>query len=515
MFPPLALAGLAMLLVVLAILFRVREQTLEAAGVATAKAVASQVLSLRQFYTAEIATRAGQAGMRLDSDFDRHAGTLPLPATLVKALGTSIERDYPGMSLRLYSRLPFPNRAATEVYDDFEIRALAELEANPERAQVWIDRSNGQRRVRYAVADRMQEGCVACHNARSDSPRRDWKVGDVRGAIEITVPVEDVAGEVERGIRSVALAVLVGFFAIGSVAALATRRAAKALQDANRELEAHVDERTADLTQANAYLHRALQQVEHSEALAALGSLVAGVAHELGSPMGNASTVASALADKVKALGVGVAEGKLRKSELDAFIADATEAATLLRRNLDRAVKLMGEFKQVAADQTSVRRREFSLAELVTETLHTLSPGYKHYRVNVSADIPKDIVFDSYPGPLEQVITNLVNNAVLHGRDGDAVLSVKIVAALVSDGASVRLTFSDTGRGMSADVVAQAFEPFFTTRLGSGGTGLGLHLVRKLVQETLGGRLEMTSEPGKGTRFYITLPRVAPVATRA
>jgi signal transduction histidine kinase len=521
MLPPLALAGLAMLIVVLVILFRVRDQALEAAGVATAKAVASQVLSLRQFYTAEIATRAAQSGMHLDSDFEHRAGTLPLPATLVKALGTSIERDYPGMSLRLYSRLPFPNRAATEVYDDFETRALTALEANPEQAQVWIEKIGGQlggqiggqRRVRYVVADRMQAGCVACHNTRSDSPRRDWKVGDVRGAIEITVPVEDVANEVERGIRSVALAVLVGFFAMGSVATLATRRAARALQAANSELEARVEARTADLTQANAHMHQALQQVEHSEPLAALGSLVAGVAHELGSPLGNASTVASALTDKIKALGQGIAAGNLRKSELEAFIADATEAGTLLRRNLDRAVKLTGDFKQVSADQTSLRRREFNLAELVAETLHTISPGYKHYRVSVSADIPADIVFDSYPGQLEQVIINLVNNAVLHGRNGDAALTVKIVAALVTDENSVRLSFSDNGRGMSAEVVAQAFEPFFTTRLGSGGTGLGLHLVRKLVHDTLGGHLDMTSAPGQGTCFDITLPRVAPVVS--
>ena len=122
-------------------------------------------------------------------------------------------------------------------------------------------------------------------------------------------------------------------------------------------------------------------------------------------------------------------------------------------------------------------------------------------------------MFDSYPGQLEQVIINLVNNAVLHGRNGDAALTVKIVAALVTDENSVRLSFSDNGRGMSAEVVAQAFEPFFTTRLGSGGTGLGLHLVRKLVHDTLGGHLDMTSAPGQGTCFDITLPRVAPVVS--
>lgn len=509
---PLVLASIAMLLVVLAILLRVREHSVEASGLATAKVVASQIVNLRQFYTTEIAVRAEQAGMRLDFDYEHNQHTLPLPATLVKALGKSVEREYPGMSIRLYSNYPFPNRAATETYDDFERRALTALTVAPEQDQFIIERNKGRRLLRFATADRMQAGCVACHNARPDSPKRDWKIGDVRGVVEITVPVDQVQGNIDLGIWSVGLTVLAGILAIGGVAIYATRRAAGQLQTLNSELESRVETRTVDLTHANASLHEALHQIERSEPLAALGSLIAGVAHELSTPMGNARMVATTLADQIKELDSALAVNQLRKADLLNFVKEAGRVCALLQRNMQRAAELVDDFKTVAADQASVRRREFGLADLIAETLHTIAPGYKHRPVTINTEVPDDIVLDSYPGPLEQVITNLVNNAVLHGLDADKPLTVHIAARRMPGEPYVMLSVSDNGLGMSREVAAQAFQPFFTTRLGEGGTGLGLHLVRKLVRESLGGSLEFDTEPGQGTRFEIMLPLMAPDA---
>lgn len=508
----LVLASVAMLLGVLAVLLHVREQAVRAAGIATAKAVASQAVNLRQFYTSQIAARATQAGMQLNFDFEQRAHTLPLPATLIKALGKSIEREYPGMSIRLYSRYPFPNRAASETYDEFENRAMDALLAAPDQAQAKVEHRDGRPVVRYIVADRMQAGCVACHNARPDSPRRDWKVGDVRGAIEVTVPVDQIESDIDRGIVQVGAVVLVGILALGGVATVATRRAAVALHDVNHELEQHVEARTADLSRANAKLHEALHHIEGSEPMAALGALIAGMAHELHTPLGNAALVVSTLSEQVHDLSESLAKHQLARSQLAKFVNDANEACAILQRNVYRASELVGDFKQVAADQTSLRRRAFDLAELVAETLHTIAPGYRHQQTSVRTEVPADIHFDSYPGALQQVITNLVNNAVLHARNGDQALTISIVAEASQDSPDVKLTVADDGRGMSADVAARAFQPFFTTRMGSGGTGLGLHLVQKLVRETLAGSLTLHTQPGHGTRFEIILPRVAPIS---
>lgn len=507
---PLLLASIAMLLLVLAILLRVRENAVESAGLATAKAVASQIVNLRQFYTAEIAARAEESGMRLNFDYESDRHTLPLPATLVKALGKSVTHDYPGMAIRLYSDYPFPHRAAGETYDTFEKQALQALRARPEQEQYQTERRNGQRVLRLAVADRMVAGCVTCHNARPDSPRRNWKIGDVRGVIEITVPVDQIEGKIDSGILSVGMAVLAGIFALGGVATFSTRRAAGALQSLNSELEQRVEQRTADLSHANAKLHEALHHIERSEPLAALGSVIAGVAHELSTPMGNATMVAGTLKEGVEQLAAAMAGDHMRKAQLQTFVSDACEACALLQRNLQRASELVADFKQVAADQASLRRRKFLLAELVSETLHTIAPSYKHRPVSVSTEIPPDLALDSFPGPLEQVITNLVNNAVMHGLTADKPLTIHIGARQLEDTPYVSLSFSDDGKGMSAEVAAQAFQPFFTTRLGEGGTGLGLHLVRKLVSETLGGSLEFDTQPGQGTHFQIVLPLVAP-----
>jgi len=295
------------------------------------------------------------------------------------------------------------------------------------------------------------------------------------------------------------------------------RRIENEILELNANLEQRVVERTDELQQANmelastlATLNMAQEELVRSEKLAALGSLVAGIAHELNTPIGNSLMVASTLVDQTRILTTSYAEGTgLKRSTLEGYFKDAGKAGDILVRNLYRAANLVTSFKQVAVDQTSSQRRSFSLAEVISEILLTLSPTLKKTAFVCEQDIPPDLIMDSYPGPLGQVITNLVNNALLHGFEGRANGTVSL-SALINREGNVELTVKDDGNGIPAANLGRIFDPFFTTKLGAGGSGLGLNITHNIVSGVLGGRIRVNSEIGQGTTFVLTVPTVAP-----
>ncbi len=281
----------------------------------------------------------------------------------------------------------------------------------------------------------------------------------------------------------------------------------------NAELEQRIEQRTASLTQANNHLQVALSELQQmqdhlvqSEKLASLGALVAGIAHELNTPIGNGLMAISTLEQRAKTFRTQMAAG-LRRSDLEAFLNQVETGGSIATRNLARAAELINGFKRVAVDQTSVQRREFELAELVHEILLTLQPMFKHSPVQLVVEVP-DITMDGYPGPLGQVISNLVQNALMHAFEGRAQGTISIQARL--DGAQVTLAISDDGCGIAKELVRRVFDPFFTTRLGKGGSGLGLHIVHSIVTGMLGGQIELQPAPGSGARFVISIPSHAP-----
>jgi len=282
------------------------------------------------------------------------------------------------------------------------------------------------------------------------------------------------------------------------------------LRSLNSELEHRVQLRTRSLEQTNNELQRTLSELRNTQdrllqadKLAALGSLVAGVAHELNTPIGNAMMAVSSLSESLRQFRQRLQQG-LRRSELDAFVAQVGMADEIASRNLERAAELISSFKQVAVDQTSSQRRRFELAEVVHEILLTLQPVLKRSPFAVEVQVPSGIWLDSYPGPLGQVLANLIQNALLHGLQGRPSGCVRIEAAI--EGEQLRLSVSDDGKGISQHLQDRVFEPFFTTRLGQGGSGLGLHIVHNLVTGVLGGRIALQSNPGHGARFTIHCP---------
>jgi PAS domain S-box-containing protein len=245
-----------------------------------------------------------------------------------------------------------------------------------------------------------------------------------------------------------------------------------------------------------------------AEKLAALGRLVAGVAHEINNPVGVSLTVASSLEWKRKVFAEKVAHGDLKQSDLTDFLEAARDASAQLVANLNRAAELIESFKQVAADRHDPDQRVFDAGDLTKQILMSLRPGLRKRNVAVNVECQPNLTMRSYPGSYGQVLTNLFVNSVMHAfPDGEAgTVDIKIREFGKGE---VEVLFCDDGRGMNSNVRLQAFNPFFTTRRDLGCTGLGLHIVHNIVTNRLGGRISLDSEPDNGTKIQLVLPQVA------
>jgi len=256
-------------------------------------------------------------------------------------------------------------------------------------------------------------------------------------------------------------------------------------------------------------LRQMQQELVDQEKLAALGRLVAGVAHEINTPLGSALTASTVLGRRTNEFVTRLSGGKLTRSEASDYCATAQEAVRLIEGNLARAAELVASFKRVAADQTSEQRRRFLLADYLRDIAAGLSPRLKQTPHRLEVDCPPDLHLDTVAGALAQVVTNLVINSLVHafpdGRSGRILLRVR-------DGAegSVEIDCEDDGVGVPADLRKKIFEPFFTTRRDSGGTGLGLHIVYNLVTTVLGGSIGVEEAPAGGSRFRLRLPKTLP-----
>jgi signal transduction histidine kinase len=294
---------------------------------------------------------------------------------------------------------------------------------------------------------------------------------------------------------------------LAGIAIERTRREHELAQH-RQHLEVLVAARTAELSTALETLSLTQEELARRDKLAALGTLVAGVAHELNTPIGNSLVVATTMAEHAQALEGDMAEG-LRRSKLENYLERAHEASDILIRNLHRAAGLVASFKQLAVDHTASQRRIFSLSELLAELALPLRIGLRQRPIKVELDIAPGLQMDSYPGPLAQVISTLFDNCLQHAFAPDVDGTIRINASALTP-QIISMSVADTGAGIAPELLARVYDPFFTTRLGSGRSGLGLHVAHNIVTGVLGGRIELHSELGAGSTFTLLLPPVAP-----
>lgn len=289
-----------------------------------------------------------------------------------------------------------------------------------------------------------------------------------------------------------------------------------ALQEHADALEHRVSTRTRELADSNERLSqvidnlsRAQSELIEADRLASLGRMVAGIAHELNTPLGSCLTMVSTMIDHHRSLSHSMTDGKLSRTQFDEFVASMGEGLHISERNILRAAEMVNKFRQVAVDQTSEQRRPFDLKGFADEVLMTLSPSFKRTHIELHTQIPDGLLLDSFPGPLGQVITNLLMNALIHAFDDKPGGHIWLSAESPEAG-RIRISIRDDGAGMSAAVREHIFDPFFTTRLGRGGSGLGLAIVYNIVTGILGGRINVLSSPGDGADFVLDIPANAP-----
>ena len=282
------------------------------------------------------------------------------------------------------------------------------------------------------------------------------------------------------------------------------------------ELETMVAERTQELSSAKARIETALirlqeaqEQLVTAEKMASLGQLVAGVAHEINTPIGIALTAASVQGEQLRALRQRVGDKSLRPSDLAEFFATSEQAVRLVDDHLARAARLVRSFKQVSVDRSTDERRRFVLADFFREVIDNLALAWRRRPIQVEIDCPPELTLDSYPGSLGHVISGLAQNALQHAFPENQSGTLSIRARELGDRQG-QIEFADDGVGIAAEHLPRIFEPFFTTRRAEGSIGLGLHSIYNFVRSRLRGEIDVHSSPGQGTRFIIRIARELP-----
>jgi len=266
-----------------------------------------------------------------------------------------------------------------------------------------------------------------------------------------------------------------------------------ALKESNQELLSTLEK-----------LHQFQGQLVETEKMASLGDMVAGIAHEVNTPIGLGVTASTLMSDRLGEIKQAFEDKSLKSSQLKKFLTQGEENIGIIYRNLERAAKLISSFKKVAVDQSSVDSRVFNVNELLEEVLTTLKAKLNKKHIKLTIDCPADLIVESKPGPINQILINLILNSIIHGFESKPDGTINISVIYLSE--QLHISYKDNGVGINESIKAKIFEPFTTTKRGSGGSGLGLHLVFNIVTQALNGHIDFESNVGLGTTFNITFP---------
>ena len=279
-----------------------------------------------------------------------------------------------------------------------------------------------------------------------------------------------------------------------------------------QSLEEKVNQRTTALKEANQELihtleklHQFQRQMVQNEKMASLGDMVAGVAHEVNTPIGLGVTASTMMLDRLNGLKKEFENKALKASTLAKFIDEGQENLNIIYRNLNRAAELISSFKQVAVDQSSENSRAFAFAQLMDEILLSLRPRLKKVQHEINLHCDQELYVQTKAGPINQIMINLIMNSVIHGFEFMEKGRIDIYADLLGDN-KLSIKYKDNGKGIPEHLRKRIFDPFVTTKRGQGGSGLGMHLVYNLVTQALNGSISITSEEGKGVEFQIIFP---------